>query len=167
MKDAIIDFLENLFGNSQALIIFIGSAIPITEQRATIPLGIYWDMPPLQVFLLAFFGSLLPVPLLLLFFRHLLLWLHKIRWLDFFTRFVDNKIHKAVRKFEKSSELALIIFVAIPLPGTGLWTGSAVASVMGFNLRKAFICVILGGLLSATVLTLVSSLIRAGILNFL
>lgn len=167
MRDSIIHFLEELFGNSQALVIFIGSAIPITEQRATIPLGIYWDLPPLQVFVLAFFGSLLPVPILLLFFRQLLAWLHKISWLDFLTSFIDTKLQKAVLKFEKSSELALILFVAIPLPGTGLWTGSAVASVLGFNLRKSFICVILGGLLSAVFLTVVSILVKAGLINFL
>lgn len=167
MRETIISFLEEIFGNSRALVIFFGSAIPITEQRATIPLGIYWDMPPLQVFTLAFLGSLLPVPFLLLFFRQILVWMRKIRFLDFLTRFIDGKIQKAAQKFEKSSELALILFVAIPLPGTGLWTGSAVASVLGFNLRKSVICVILGGLLSAVFLTLVSTLVRAGIINFL
>lgn len=162
MRESIITLLEQLFGNAYALIVFIGSAIPLTEQRATIPLGIYWGLPPLQVFTLALLGSYIPVPFLLLFFRRILAWMHTVSWLDWFTGFVDRKIRKAVTRFEKSSELALIIFVAIPLPGTGLWTGSAVASVLGLDLKKSFLCVFLGGVLSAVSLTVVFSLLRAG-----
>jgi len=72
------------------------------------------------------------------------------------TQFIDNKIQKNVHHFEKSSEAALIIFVAIPLPGTGLWTGSAVSSFLGFNFWRSLICVAAGGAISAIVLTLVS-----------
>lgn len=166
MRDIIIERLEEIFGNAHALIVFIGSAIPITEQRATIPLGIFWDLPPLQVFILALLGSYLPAPILLLFFKKVLLWMHQIRWLDGLTRFIDMRLHKAVQRFEKTSELFLIIFVSIPLPGTGVWTGSAVASLLGFDLKKAFLCVFLGATLSATGLTLVFSLIKAGITLF-
>ena len=120
MKDSIITFLEGIFGNARSLIILIGSAIPVTEQRATIPLGIYWDMNPWLVFGLAFLGSLLPVPILLLLYTKVLGLLARISWLDWFTSAVDNKVRRYARRFEKSTEAALIIFVAIPIPGTGL-----------------------------------------------
>ncbi len=166
MSEQIITILKDLFGNAYALIIFLGSAIPITEQRATIPLGIYWNLPPLEVLLLALAGSYLPVPLLLLFFRKVLEWLHTMPKLQRFTAFLDQKIQKNVQRFEKSTELALIIFVAIPLPGTGLWTGSAVASFLGFNLKKSLICILLGGIISAVGLTLLSVFIKNGIAFF-
>jgi uncharacterized membrane protein len=70
------------------------------------------------------------------------------------------------RRFEKSTEAALIIFVAIPLPGTGLWTGSMVASLLGFKFLKSLVCMILGALLSATILTITFSLIRYGVAIF-
>ncbi len=163
MKDSIITFLENIFGDARALIILIGSAIPITEQRATVPLGIYWDMNPWLVFLLAFLGSLLPVPILLLLYTKVLELLGKISWLNWFTTAVDEKVRRYARRFEKGSEAALIIFVAIPLPGTGLWTGSMVASLLGFSFIRSLICLILGAFLSASFLTLTFSLIRYGL----
>lgn len=166
MKERIIEWLESVFGNAHALIILIGSAIPITEQRATIPLGIYWDMNPWLVFLLAFVGSLLPVPFLLLLYTQILALLSRISWLSWLTRAIDQKVRRYAQKFEKSTEAALIIFVAIPLPGTGLWTGSMVASLLGFKFIKSLICVALGGLISATGLTLVFTLIRYGITLF-
>ena len=162
MREQIIAFLESIFGNARALVILIGSAIPITEQRATIPLGIYWDMNPWLVFILAFIGSLLPAPLLLLLYTKIIGLLTRIRWLNWLARFLDEKVRRKARQFEKSSEAALIIFVSIPLPGTGIWTGSMVASLLGFNFSKSLLCVTLGALLSATGLTLVFSLIRYG-----
>ncbi len=166
MKDSIINFLESIFGNVRSLVILVGSAIPITEQRATIPLGIYWGMNPWLVFFLAFLGSLLPVPLLLLLYTKVLELLSRISWLNWFTTAVDNKVRHYARRFEKSTEAALIIFVAIPLPGTGLWTGSMVASLLGFKFLKSLVCMILGALLSATILTITFSLIRYGVAIF-
>lgn len=157
MKDAIMQFLESWFGNSHALVVLIGSAIPITEMRVTIPAGILaWNMNPWLAMLLGFLGSLLPVPFLLLFFASILKWMHQFPALRGLTQFIDNKIQKNVHHFEKSSEAALVIFVAIPLPGTGLWTGSAVASVLGFKFWRSFFCVAAGGALSAIILTILS-----------
>ena len=166
LGDQIISFLESFFGNARALIILIASAIPITEQRATIPLGIFWDMNPWLVGSLAFSGSLLPAPLLQLRFSNFLALLASISWLNRVTRFIDEKFQKKARQFEKSSEAALIVFIAIPLPGTGIWTGSMVASLLGFSFRKSLLCVVLGALISAVVLTLAFSLIRYGVSFF-
>lgn len=155
MRETIIQFLESTFGSAHALIVLIGSAIPITEMRATIPLGILtFGMNPWEVMILALIGTLLPVPFLLLFFEQLLKWLHKIPFTRGLARFLDEKVQKNAARFEKSTEAALILFVAIPLPGTGVWTGSMVASVLGFRFLRSFVCVVLGALLSAIVLTL-------------
>ena len=148
-------------GNANAAVVFFGSMIPVTEQRATIPIGInLFQMQPMLVFALALVGSLVPAPFLLLFFQTVLKWLQRFRWLDWFTGFVENKIRKKVHTFEKKAEWGLIFFIAIPLPGTGIWTGSAIASTIGFDFRKAMLCVFLGGLLSAAALTAFFSVIR-------
>lgn len=161
MGDAVIEFLERVFGNANAAVIFFGSMIPVTEQRATIPIGInIFRMKPLLVFVLALIGSLVPAPFLLLFFQTVLKWLQRFHWLDWFTGFIENKIRKKVHKFEKKAEWGLIVFIAIPLPGTGIWTGSALASTIGFDFRKSMLCVFLGGLTSAIVLTAFFSMIR-------
>ncbi|MBP7401831.1 MAG: small multi-drug export protein [Clostridia bacterium] len=156
-----MNFLEKVFGDAHAAVVFLGSMIPVTEQRATIPIGInVFHMSPLLVFLLALIGSLIPTPFLILFFRVVLEWLKRFRWLDWFTGFLENRIRKNVHKFEKKAEWGLIIFIAIPLPGTGVWTGSAVASTIGFDFKKAQLCVVLGGLISAVALTAFFSIIR-------
>ncbi len=122
MSEQIITILENLFGNAYALIVFIGSAIPITEQRATIPLGIYWNLPPLQVMLLALIGSYLPVPFLLLFFEKHELAAH-FPELSRLTVSSTRKYKKMCTDLKNQVNWADHL-VAIPLPGTGLWTGS-------------------------------------------
>lgn len=157
MREMILQTLEHWFGNAYALIVLVGSAIPVTEMRATIPLGILvWNMNPWYVMFLGFLGALLPVPLLLLFFEEIMILMHKIPASKKLALWIDEKVQKNARQFEKSTELALIIFVAIPLPGTGLWTGSMVASVLGFKFWRSLICVGLGGVLSAIIMTVVS-----------
>ena len=154
MRETIIQFLESTFGNAHALIVLIGSMIPVTEMRATIPLGILtFGMNPWEVLILALIGTLLPVPFLLLFFEQLLKWMHQIPVTRGLARFLDEKVQKNAARFKKSTEAALILFIAIPLPGTGVWTGSMVASFLGFRFVRSFVCVVLGALLSAIVLT--------------
>ncbi len=157
MKELILTTLEHWLGNSQSLIVLIASAIPITEMRATIPLGIVaWGLNPWYVMLLALIGTLLPVPILLLFFEEIMVLLHKFKPTQKLARLIDDKVQKNALKFEKSTELALIIFVAIPLPGTGVWTGSMVASVLGFKFWRSFACVAIGAVLSAIIMTILS-----------
>ncbi|MDR3121796.1 MAG: small multi-drug export protein [Clostridiales bacterium] len=137
--------------------VFFGSAVPLTEQRAAIPLGIWaMELPPLPVMFVSLLGSLLPVPFVLLFFNGILGFLRKFRRLDFFTRFIDRKVRAGSAKIERYKEIGLILFIAIPLPMTGLWTGSAAAAFLGFNFKKSLLCAFLGGLISATAVTAIS-----------
>ncbi|MDR1060663.1 MAG: small multi-drug export protein [Clostridiales bacterium] len=151
--DSILSFLENLgyWG------VLFGSAIPLTEQRAAIPLGIWaMGLPPLPVMAVSFLGSLIPVPFILLFFNALINFLRKFRRLDFLTGFIDRKVRAGSKKVERYKELGLILFIGIPLPMTGLWTGSAIAAFLGFDFKKSVICTMLGGAISALAVTAAS-----------
>lgn len=75
------------------------------------------------------------------------------RIFDKFTNFVEKKVQKGSVKLEKYKEIGLITFVGIPLPTTGLWTGSAIAAFMGLNFKKSMVCVFLGGVISAALIT--------------
>ena len=150
---ALLEFLKNLgyWG------VLFGSAIPLTEQRAAIPLGIWaMGLKPLPVMLVSLLGSMIPVPFVLLFFNSIIKFLSQFSKLDFFTGFVNRKVRAGSKKVERYKELGLIIFVAIPLPMTGLWTGSAIAAFLGFDIKKTLICTFLGGATSALVITAVS-----------
>ena len=153
MADKILVFLRGIgyWG------VFFGSAIPLTEQRAAIPLGIWaMKLPPIPVMIASLCGSMLPVPFVLLFFTIAIKFLTRFNALNFFTNFVNRKVRAGSKKVERYKEIGFILFIAIPLPMTGLWTGSAVAAFLGFDIRKSLVCAFLGGLISALAITAVS-----------
>lgn len=142
--------------------IFIMSAVPFTEQRMAIPVGIIgYHLNPMAVFIASFLGSLLPVPFVLLCFNAIFNWMKKYTIFDKFVLFIDNKLRKNTGKMEKYKELGLITFIAIPLPTTGIWTGSAIAASLGFDVKKSFFCAAVGGIISAVIITLLSLFVPA------
>lgn len=145
-----------------ALELLIYSAIPFTEQRVTIPLGIIlYGYEPLYITLMCFVGALLPAPFILLFFKKAYETAQQFKFLDPLTGFVDKKVRKRSERFELYRELALIAFVGIPLPGTGVWTGSVIAALLGLDFKKSMLCIIIGNLISAVILMLLSVLFPA------
>ena len=141
------------------LISFLMSAVPLIEQRGAIPYGIFSGQPAWLVFLVSLVGSILPVPFILLLFNQIYQWLLKWKFFDRVVKHIDKKIAKNQATFEKYEELALIIFIAIPLPTTGLWTGSAIASFLKLDFKKSLFCAVLGGIISATIITALCVLI--------
>ena len=135
------------------------SAVPLIEQRGAIPYGIFSGQPAWLVFLVSLVGSILPVPFILLLFNQIYQWLLKWQFFDRVVKHIDKKIAKNQATFEKYEELALIIFIAIPLPTTGLWTGSAIASFLKLDFKKSLFCAVLGGIVSATIITALCVLI--------
>lgn len=141
------------------LITFFMAAVPLIEQRGAIPYGILSGQPAWLVFVVALMGSLLPVPFILLLFNKIYQWLLKWNFFDRLVKHIDKKIAKNQAAFEKYEELALILFIAIPLPTTGLWTGSAIAAFLKLDFKKSMACAAIGGALSAIVITLLCLLI--------
>lgn len=136
------------------LIVFFLSMVPLIEQRGAIPVGmLVYDINFLLVFIISLLGSFVPAPFIYLFFNKILDWMKTKAIFDKFTHFVDNKIRKNSKKLEKYEEIGLILFVGVPLPTTGLWTGSAVAAFLGLDFKKSMICVFLGGVISAAIIT--------------
>ena len=144
---------------SQQLQVFILSMIPIIEQRGAIPLGFVYEMEPFTIFLLALLGSLAPSPFILLLFKQIYKFLKSKPFFKRFVDLIDHKIAKNTDKLESRKEIGLILFVAIPLPTTGIWTGSAVAAFLGLDFKKSFISIFIGAVLSATIITIICLLI--------
>ncbi|MEI6054249.1 MAG: small multi-drug export protein [Candidatus Saccharibacteria bacterium] len=140
--------------------------VPLIEQRGAIPVGtIAYGINPFLVFFVSLAGSFVPAPFVYLFFNKILAWMKTVKAFDKFTEFVDKKVQKGAKKIEKYMEVGLITFVGIPLPTTGLWTGSAIAAFLGLNFKKSMLCVFLGGVISAMIITAVS-VIAPKILGF-
>lgn len=141
----------------QLLTVFGFAMVPVFELRGAIPIGVASGLPFWSAFLTAFLGNLLPVPFLILFTRRIFEWLR--RKSSFLERLVSRMEKKAASKEEllkKYELLGLCILVAIPLPGTGAWTGSLVAAVFDIRLKHAFPAIALGVLIAGVIVSIVT-----------
>ena len=160
-----MSFLSALF-SKQLLYIFSISILPVIELRGAIVLAAAWDLPILGAYFAALLGNLLPIPFVLLFAHKILSFLKD---LPFFSRFAYRYEEKIVSKAEEMETLTwwgLVIFVAIPLPGTGAWTGSFLAALLKVPLVKAFFAIALGVAI-AGVIMVCASYGLVGFLSFL
>ena len=139
------------------LYVFGLAMVPVFELRGAIPVGVAAGLPFWIVFITAILGNLLPVPFLILFTRRMFEWLRKKS--AFLERLVSRLEKKAAAKedlLKKYELLGLCILVAIPLPGTGAWTGSLVAAVFDIRLKHAFPAIALGVLIAAVIVSVVT-----------
>lgn len=123
---------------TKLLFLFVLSMVPIIELRGAVPIGVGWGLPFWLVYGVSVVGNLLPVPILIPFARRVLRWgatLPKIGAL--FRKILDIGARK-VQKVRGAVLLGLYLFVAIPLPGTGAWTGCLIATLLQLPLRRAF-----------------------------
>lgn len=137
------------------------SATPLIEQRGAIPLAIIGGMSPIQAFLISYIGSLIPAPFILLLFNAIYKWLKKYPKFNRITDLIDSKISKNKDKLEKYKEIGLITFIAIPLPTTGVWTGTAIAAFLGLDFKKSMLCAAIGAAGSALAITILCSIFPA------
>ena len=139
------------------LYIFGISMVPVIELRGAIPVGLAMGLPFYAVFLAAFLGNMAPVPILVLFTRRVFNWLRKLS--PKLERFVSRLEAKAASKedlLRKYKLLGLCILVAIPLPGTGAWTGSLVAAVFNIRVKHAIPAIALGVLIAGIIVSVLS-----------
>lgn len=150
------------------LCVLLCSMIPIIELRGAIPLGAALQLPFWMNYILSVVGNLLPVPIILLFVKAVLNWMKgcKVKFFNKVSNWLFEKADKNRGKIEKYGFWGLFIFVAIPLPGTGAWTGSLVAAVIDMKFGKAFLSVMLGVMTAGVIMTLISYGVL-GFLNFL
>ena len=130
---------------------FFTAMVPVLELRAAIPLGISLGLPPLTAFLLALAGNLVPVPFIILLIRRIFQWLKGLPWLRDRIGRLEEKAHVKGDLVRKYKTLGLCLLVAIPLPGTGAWTGALVAAMLDIRLRNALPAIVLGVVIAGCV----------------
>ena len=147
------------------LIVLLISMIPLVELRGAIPVAVGMDLglPEWLVLIVAIIGNILPVPIIYLFARKVLIWGSQAKWKTFkkFCDFCLKKGEKAGEKLLKSAGthgtfLALFLFVAIPLPGTGAWTGTLAASVLNLSFKKTILAITAGILVAGLIMLAIS-----------
>jgi uncharacterized membrane protein len=162
--DSLVDWLVSLVAVlPKWWAVFILSMVPIIELRGAIPLAIAWQMEPVSGFLAAFIGNIIPVLPLLLFLGPVSRWLEAhFRPFKVFFRWVFTRAARYEEQIQKYGYWGLIIYVGIPLPGTGAWTGCALAFLLGLKIVPAFLAIV-AGVFMAGIIMLVLSLGVAGL----
>lgn len=143
------------------LIIFFISMVPLIELRGAIPYAVGFNLPLLPSYIICILGNMLPVPIIFFFARKVLEWGADKPVIGKFFSFCLEKGHKGgVKLQEKAGKglfLALLLFVGIPVPGTGAWTGTLAASLLDMDFKSSVIAVLLGVVLAGVIMGLVSA----------
>ncbi|MBR0307879.1 MAG: small multi-drug export protein [Mogibacterium sp.] len=139
------------------LITFLMAMVPVIELRGAIPYGVVAGLSVHTAFVLAVLGNLVPIPVLVVFTRKVFEWLRtKSDGLDRLVRRLEAKADKNKEIVERYEFLGLMILVAVPLPGTGAWTGALVAAMMNMRLKRAMPAIIVGVLIAGIIVTTVT-----------
>ena len=158
MSEKIIELVQHSIHNKE-LVTFIVSMLPIVELRAAIPLGIlYYKLNFIKVYVISILGNLIPVyPILYLLIPVMNLFSRTRIGQKFYEK-LEKKAEKNREKILKYEITGLLVFVAIPLPGTGAWTGAMIAALLKLNPHKSFLSISIGVLISGVVVTVFSLL---------
>ena len=150
MAEQIIESLGAIPNEIKLIII---SMLPIIELRGAIPVGVLLGMPPIESFLISVVGNLIPIPFVILLGRPIFNWLKKTKLFAGLMEKLEKRIEKKADSVMKKAALGLYIFVAIPLPGTGAWTGALIASMFDMRFKYALPAIVLGVLTAGIIMT--------------
>lgn len=133
------------------------AALPILELRVAIPLGFSLGIPLGRLYLWALLGNLIPVLPLLLFFKYFFHHLENIKFIGKFFKWWFRRVERKSKLIERWGFWGLVLFVAIPLPITGAWTGTAAATLFEVGIKRAFLAIFLGIAIAGVIVSLVVS----------
>ena len=136
---------------------FLISMLPVVELRGGLPYGIALDLPYPLALTAAVLGNMVPVPFIIVYIRHVFAWLRKhFAKLDGLVTRLEQKAHVKSKMVKKYSTIGLCLLVAVPLPGTGAWTGALVAAMLNMRLKKAVPTIFWGVCIAAGIMTAVT-----------
>lgn len=137
---------------------FLISMAPVIELRGGLPYGIAQGLDYPLALMAAILGNMVPVPFIIVYIRHIFAWLRKrSSWWDKKITKMEKKAHLKGRIVHKYSAIGLCILVAIPLPGTGAWTGALVAAILDMRLKSAIPSIFWGVCIAAAIMTAVTT----------
>lgn len=144
------------------LLVFFVSMVPLVELRLAVPMALGMGLPYIPSLIISVIGNMLPVPLIYFFARKVLLWGADKKYIGKFFRFCLEKGEKAGRKLTSTAGrgglfIALMLFVGIPVPGTGAWTGTLAASFLNMGIKNTAVSVSLGVVIAGIIMAVAST----------
>ena len=137
--------------------VFLISMVPIIELRGAIPVAVGMGLPLIPSYIICIIGNMLPVPFIYFFARKVLIWGSDKPVIGKFFTFCLEKGEKGGKKAGRGLFVALLLFVGIPLPGTGAWTGTLAASLLDMDFKSSVVAVMCGVLLAGVIMALISN----------
>ena len=144
----------NYWGKMMATFLF--SLLPVVELRGGLPFGAALGLDPLSNAFAAILGNMLPVPFIILFIRHIFRWLKRFDFTRNLVIKLETKAYTKGHNIKKYEWFGLCIFVAIPLPGTGAWTGALIAALLNMNYKRSITSIFVGLLIATILVSLVT-----------
>ena len=155
--ESLVESLVNLFGGlGKEIIVFIISMLPILELRGGLIAASLLDVEFITGYVVSIIGNVLPIPIVLLFLEKVFNFLKKFKTTGKLVVKLEKKILSKKEQIDKYGYLGLLLFVGIPLPGTGAWTGSALAVLLHMDRKKSFIYILLGVILASIIMSIFS-----------
>ncbi len=162
MVEKIVPAIVGLFAGlgtmplGKELIVFIISLMPILELRGGLIAASLLGLDPLRSYIISIIGNIIPVPFILWLINSILEWMRKSKRFSKVAKWLDKKVDKHKGQIEKYGFWGLILFVGIPLPGTGAWTGCLIASVLEMDRKKSFIAALIGIFIASIIMMIIS-----------
>lgn len=147
------------------LAVMLISMVPLLELRGGMIVGRILDLAYWKSVLFCVIGNIIPIPFILLFIKQIFKWMKNFKFLGKIANFFEEKAMKKSDKFKNGEFVALIFFVGIPLPGTGAWMGSLIASLLEMDIKKAVVAELIGLVMAITIMSILTYLIP-GIFTF-
>ena len=162
---AIVGFFGGLTGIpfGKEILVFVISLMPILELRGGLIAAALLDLNPITSYIISIIGNILPVPFILWFINSILEWMRNSKRLKKIALWLDKKVKKNKDKIEKYGFWGLVLFVGIPLPGTGAWTGCLVAAVLEMDRKKSFLAATIGIFMASIIMMILSFGLLKGI----
>ena len=144
------------------LLIFLVSMVPLLELRGAVPIALGMDLPVLPAYIVCILGNMVPVPLIYFFARKILLWGKDKKYIGKFFAYCLEKGERGGQKLVRAAGrgglfVALMLFVGIPLPGTGAWTGTLAASFLNMGIKNTTLAVCLGVIMAGIIMGVAST----------
>lgn len=157
MTDALINWFTNTLSfMPKELVVFIISMVPVLELRGGLIAASMLGINIWQAVIICILGNMLPIPFILLFITPLFNWLKKTKVFRPLVEKLEKKSMAKSDQIQKYEFLGLLLFVGIPLPGTGAWTGGLIASLLGVKIKKAFPAIVCGLLMATVIMCIIS-----------
>lgn len=157
MTDSLVNFFIDLFnGINKDIVVFIISMMPILELRGGLLAASILNISLVKGLIICIIGNVLPIPFVLLLIEYIFNLFEKFKPTKKIVKWLKNKAMKKSDSIKKYGYVGLILFVGIPLPGTGAWTGSLLAVLLNLDKKKSFVCILAGVFLASIIMTIIS-----------